>query len=87
MNLWFLAETLLLALIFFASLLIVWRTVHPDSLRRARTDLALPLLVPNRARSIKRLGRWIAPRPRLGDAAQGKACGGCKGDGSKGGCG
>lgn len=87
MNLWFLAETLLLALIFFASLLIVWRTVHPDSLRRARTDLALSLLVPSRARWIKRLGRFIAPRPRIGDAGQGRACGGCKSDGSKGGCG
>lgn len=87
MNVWFFVETLLLVLLFFASLLVVWRTVHPDSLRRARTALALSLLAPTCPKWIKRLGRWIAPRPRLGDAAQGKACGGCKGDGSKGGCG
>jgi hypothetical protein len=87
MSAWFVIETLLLALVFFASLLVVWRTVHPDSLRRARTDLALALLAPSRPGWVRRLGRWIAPRPRLGDAAQGKACGGCKGDGSKGGCG
>lgn len=86
MNVWILIETLLLALFFFASLLVAWRAVHPDSLRRAHTDLALTLLAPNRARWVKRLGRRIAPRPRLGDAGEGKACGGCKGDGSKGGC-
>jgi len=87
MNLWFAIETLLLALLFFASLLVVWRTVHPDSLRRARTDLALTLLAPPRAPWVKRLGRAIAPKPKLGDMGQGKACGGCKSDSSKGGCG
>lgn len=82
-----LLETLLLALVFFASLLAVWRAVHPDSLRRARTDLALALLAPARPAWIKRLGRWIAPRPRAGTSSPGAGCGGCGGDSSKGGCG
>lgn len=80
-------ETLLLALVFFASLLVVWRAVHPGSLRRARTDLALALLAPARPAWIKRIGRWIAPRPRAGISGPGAGCGGCGGDSSKGGCG
>jgi hypothetical protein len=87
MSLWFVIETLLLALVFFASFLVAWDAIHSDSLRRARTDLALALLAPSRPGLIRRLGRFIAPRPRLGHAGQGEACGGCKGDGTKGGCG
>lgn len=84
---WFVIETMLLALLFFASLLIAWRTLHPDSLRRARTDLALALLAPARPAWIKRLGRWVAPRPRAGIPGSGAGCGGC-GDGApKDGCG
>jgi hypothetical protein len=55
MSAWTLIETLLLALLFFASLLVVWRVVHPGSLRRARTDLALSLLTPL-------AGYWLALR-------------------------
>ncbi len=87
MSAWIPFETLLLALLFFASVLVVWRTVHPDSLRRARTDLALALLAPGRARWVKALGRRIAPKPRVADAGRGGTCGGCGGDSSKGGCG
>jgi hypothetical protein len=84
---WFVIETLLLALLFFASLLIAWRTLYPDSLRRARTDLALALLSPARPAWVKRLGRTLAPRPRPGMPGQGGGCGGCGGDSSKGDCG
>lgn len=87
MNAWTLIETLLLALLFFASLLVVWRVVLPGSLRRARTDLALSLLTPARPAWIKRLGRRIAPRPRPGAGGQGPGCGGCGGGSAKGGCG
>jgi hypothetical protein len=85
MSAWTLIETLLLALLFFASLLVVWRVLHPDSLRRARTDLALSLLAPTCPTWVKRVGRWVAPRPRPG--GQGPGCGGCGGGSTKGGCG
>jgi hypothetical protein len=87
MSPWFVIETLLLALVFFASFLVAWDAIHSDSLRRARTDLALALLAPSRPGLIRRLGRFIAPRPRPGLAAPAKSCGGCTGDGTKGGCG
>jgi hypothetical protein len=87
MSAWDLLETLVLALAVFASLLVVWRAVHPDSLRRARADLALAWLAPGRARWVKALGRRIAPKPRVADAGRRSACGGCGGDASKGDCG
>lgn len=87
MSAWILFETLVLALALFASLLVVWRAVHPDSLRRARTDLALAWLGPGRARWIRAIGRRIAPKPRVARGGPRRACGGCGGDSSKGGCG
>jgi hypothetical protein len=79
MNAWPVIETLLLALVFFASLLVAWRAVHPDSLRRARTDLALALLAPSRPRWVRRLGRLVALRYRRagGHVAAVSACRDC----------
>jgi hypothetical protein len=51
------------------------RRQFPQSVRRWRIALAVPLLRETRHAGVQRLGRWLAPAPR----AVGGGCGGCGG--------
>jgi hypothetical protein len=45
----------------------------PDGVRRLRVACAVPLVREGRAAWLGRLGRWLAPEPRVGEGK----CGGC----------
>ncbi len=72
-----LLQYLLIALAVCVSLAVVMRKQFPGATRRLRIALALPLLRDGAPAGLKKIGRWIAPRPVAG----GKDCGGCNGCG------
>jgi len=45
----------------------------PAGVRRVRIACAVPLVREGRAAWLRRLGRWLAPAPRVGEGK----CGGC----------
>lgn len=45
----------------------------PGGVRRLRVICAVPLVREERSPWLRRLGRWLAPRPRAGEGG----CGGC----------
>ena len=55
-----------------ASVLVVLHKRFPNTARRLRVALALPLLRAGRPGWMRAIGRWLAPPP-----ASGKDCGGC----------
>ena len=55
-----------------ASVLVVLHKRVPNTARRLRVALALPLLRAGRPGWMRAIGRWLAPAP-----ASGKDCGGC----------
>ena len=55
-----------------ASVLVVLHKRFPNTTRRLRVALALPLLRTGRPGWMRAIGRWLAPAP-----ASGKDCGGC----------
>ncbi len=55
-----------------ASVLVVLHKRFPNTARRLRVALALPLLRAGRPGWMRAIGRWLAPAP-----ASGKDCGGC----------
>ena len=54
------------------SVLVVLHKRFPNTARRLRVALALPLLRAGRPGWMRAIGRWLAPAP-----ASGKDCGGC----------
>ncbi|MGN6512713.1 MAG: DUF6587 family protein [Lysobacteraceae bacterium] len=72
-----LAQYVVVALAVVLSLVVVARKQFPESLRRLRIACAIPLVREGRAAWLQRLGRWLAPPPRLGGGGDG--CGGCNG--------
>ena len=55
-----------------ASVLVVLHKRFPNTARRLRVALALPLLRAGRPGWMRAIGRWLAPAP-----ASGKDCGDC----------
>lgn len=68
-----LAQYIVIALAVLVSVGVVAQKQFPAGVRRLRIACAVPLVREQRAAWLKRIGRWIAPRPRAGD----KDCGGC----------
>jgi hypothetical protein len=69
-----LAQYLVIALAVAGSLAYVLHAKWPQGVRAARAACAIPLLRAHRAAWARRIGRWIAPAPRM--AGEG-TCGGC----------
>jgi hypothetical protein len=67
------AQYLVVALAVAISVIVVAQKQFPAGVRRLRIALALPLVREGRARWLQRLGRRLAPAPRLGEGS----CGGC----------
>lgn len=68
-----LAQYGVIALAALVSVGFVAQKQFPASVRRLRIACALPLVREGRAPWLKRLGRWLAPTPSLGEGT----CGGC----------
>lgn len=71
-----LAQYVIVALAVALSVVFLAQRQWPDAVRRLRAKLALWLLRDGRGSGSKRLGRWIAPAPRVGGAGCG-SCNGC----------
>ena len=73
------AQSAVVALAVLASAVVVAKRQFPDALRRLRIACAVPLVRERRARWIRGIGRWLAPRPRTaGDSGCG-TCNACDG--------
>ena len=70
-----LLQYVLVALAVLASAAFIVRRQFPQAVRQARIACAVPMVREGRAAWLRRLGVWIAPRPRAGETA----CGGCDG--------
>ena len=68
-----LLQYMVVALAVLVSAGFVVRRQFPEGLRRLRLACAVPMVREGRAPWLRRLGRWVAPRPRAGEGA----CGGC----------
>ena len=71
-----LAQYVVVALAVLLSVGVVARKQFPQGVRRLRIACAIPLVREGRAAWLQRMGRWLAPAPRLGG---GDGCGGCNG--------
>lgn len=75
----------IIALAVLASASYAIHKLAPRSVRRVRTEIALVFLQSGRGPSVRRFGRWLAPKPQAGGGCGGGSCDGCetKGDRSK----
>jgi len=73
----------IIGLAVFASAVYAAQKLAPNSVRRARTRLALSLLQPDCSPTERKLGRWLAPKPRAGAGCGGGSCGGCETNGER----
>ncbi|MFT3898511.1 MAG: hypothetical protein QM719_12625 [Thermomonas sp.] len=71
-------QYIVIALVVFASFVVVMRKQFPNATRRLRIALALPLLREGAPGWLKPVGRAIAPPARVA----GKGCDGCDNCGS-----
>jgi hypothetical protein len=71
-----LAQYVVVALAVLLSIGVVARKQFPEGVRRLRIACAVPLVREGRAAWLQRVGRWLAPVPRLGG---GDGCGSCNG--------
>lgn len=72
-----LAQYVVIAIAVVASIGVVAKKQFPAGVRRLRIACAVPLVREGRAAWLQRLGRWLAPAPRIGEGS----CGGCHGCG------
>lgn len=70
-----LAQYVVIAIAVAISVVVVAQKQFPNSVRRLRIVMALPLLREGRSAWLRRLGRFIAPASKLGEGS----CGGCHG--------
>ncbi|GAB3352320.1 DUF6587 family protein [Lysobacter tyrosinilyticus] len=68
-----LAQYVVIALAVLLSAGFVVHKQFPAGVRRLRIACAVPLVREGRAAWLRRLGRWLAPEPRVGEGK----CGGC----------
>lgn len=68
-----LAQYVVIALAVAVSTAFVAQKQFPAGVRRLRIAFAVPLIRERRAAWLQRLGRWVAPAPKLGEGS----CGGC----------
>jgi len=68
-----LVQYVVIALAVLLSAGFVVQKQFPAGVRRLRIACAVPLVREGRAPWLQRLGRWLAPAPRLGEGS----CGGC----------
>jgi Family of unknown function (DUF6587) len=79
MDVGLLAQYIVIALAVLVSVGVVAQKQFPAGVRRLRIACAVPLVREGRAPWLQRLGRWLAPVPRVGE----DACGGCNNCGPK----
>ena len=66
------AQYSVIAIAVLISIGFVAKKQFPAGVRRLRIACAVPLVREGRARWLQRLGRWLAPEPRISNT-----CGGC----------
>lgn len=71
------AQYVIVALAVLVSIGVVARKQFPEGVRRLRIACAIPLVREGRAPWLQRVGRWLAPEPRLGGQDGCGSCNGC----------
>lgn len=73
MDSWLLVQYVVIALAVLLSAGFVVKRQFPGSVHRLRIACAVPLVREGQPAWLRRIGRWLAPSPRIAEGA----CGGC----------
>lgn len=78
MDAWLLVQYVVIALAVLLSAGFVVKRQFPAGVHRLRIACAVPLVREGRPAWLRRIGRWLAPAPRIAEGS----CGGCNNCGS-----
>lgn len=71
-------QYMIIAVAVLVSAWVVMKKQFPGAVRRLRVAMALPLLRERRSGRLQRLGRWLAPAPRLSGEPGCNGCSSCE---------